>query len=226
MGTKEKEFFPVVIGTNHRFSSLSFRDKLFFDDSVCTNLLVSIKQAGIKEVIVLSTCDRLEIYAIHNKAYEVANIATSKISDFASVDLKELQSNFYQYTQAEAIQHIFRVAASLDSAVIGEPQILGQLKAAHRHARNHESVGSMLETIMQAAYEAAKFVRTKTAIGERSISIASAAVDVARDIFGNLERSGILLIGGGNMGELVAEELMLAGARRIKIIDPIKKTYV
>ena len=221
MVKKEKICFPIVVGTNHQHSELSFRDRLFIEKTLVGSFLAAIRDSGLYEVLLLSTCDRVEVFCVHEKVDEVFEIFSSKLAEHAHTTREEVCSVLYQHAEFDAVHHIFKVAASLDSAVIGEPQILGQVKAAHRLARELGTVGSELESTMQAAYASAKRVRTETAIGQHSISILSTAIDLAHNVFGDLSQTQVLLIGIGYMGEMLSNELLSEGAQGISITDPV-----
>ena len=209
---------PVVVGVNHRSSSMALRDRLFVEDPLVPSFLAGLKEQGLTEAMVLSTCDRVEVHCVHEDPVDVEAIVHQCFSRQAEVSRDEAHTQIYTVSGDPAVRHMFRVAASLESQVIGEPQVLGQVKAAHRMARDAGMIGSSMEAILQAAYGAAKRVRTETTIGERPVSIASAAVQLARDIQGDLDRSRGILIGDGEMGELVAGQLINAGLGLITVL--------
>lgn len=213
---------PVVVGANHRSSSLGLRDRLFVEDRDTPAFLDALSAAGVTDAILLSTCDRVEVQAIHAAPLRAAEIIRNAFAEHAATAAGELDAETYVFEDERAVEQIFCVAASLDSQMIGEPQVLGQVKAGHRIAREAGMVGSELEALMQAAYGAAKRVRTQTAIGERPVSIAAAAVGLARDVHGDLSRAGALLIGVGDMGHLVCEHLQAAGLRNLTVTHPLE----
>jgi len=196
------------------------RDQLFVDESAAPGFLTTLRGAGIGQALVLSTCDRVEIQAVHREPSAASAAITRSLAAQAGLGAEMLDGQVYRLEGEEALQHIFSVAASLDSQVIGEPQVFGQVKASHRLAKDHGMSGPDLERVMQAAFAAAKRVRTETAIGERPVSIAAAAVSLARDVHGALDRCTALLIGGDDMGELVAEHLHSAGLGRLLVTAP------
>lgn len=210
----------VVVGANHRSASLSLRDALFVDDAGAAGFLVGLKERGIAEALVLSTCDRVEVWSASHDAALVAGAAGACFAARAGIPPAALAAQFYTLTGAEAARHAFAVAASLDSLVIGEPHVMGQVKAAHRLARDSGTCGPELEIVLQAAFAAAKRVRTETAIGEGPVSIAAAAVQLARDLHGDLGKSKGLLVGVGDMGELVVESLQAAGLPWLAVTAP------
>jgi len=220
-GSETRGARPVTVGANHRSSSLGLRDRLFVEDGELPTFLHGLREAGLNEAVVLSTCDRVEVQTVHEDPDEAARIIQSAFAVRAGLTTEDLDGQFYTFTDERAVEQIFAVAASLDSQVIGDAQVLGQVKAGHRIAREAGMVGNDLENLLQAAYGAAKRVRTETAIGERPVSIAAAAVALARDVHGDLGRADALLIGVGDMGRLVAEHLQAAGLARLTVTHPM-----
>ncbi|WP_417795255.1 glutamyl-tRNA reductase [Terasakiella pusilla] len=203
----------LVIGANHRSSSLALRDRLFLDEPEIIPFLDQLKAAGVEQSLVVSTCDRVEVHAVDHDVAKASAAIVGLLAKRADLDVETLQSQLYIYQDQEAVRHIFRVTSSLDSLMVGEPQVVGQVKDAHRFAVEAGTVGTELERIFQAAYGTAKRVRTETAIGERPVSIASVAVQIAKELHGDLGRCKGLLIGAGDMGELTAQNLIEAGLR-------------
>lgn len=213
---------PLVVGANHRSSTLGLRDRLFVEDADVPAFLDGLKQAGVHDAVLLSTCDRIEVQAVHADPKAAAQAIRECFAAKAEVPAADLDSQCYVLEDARAVEQVFAVAASLDSQIIGEPQVLGQLKAAHRMAREAGMVGGQLEALMQAAYGAAKKVRTDTAIGERPVSIAAAAVDLARDVHGDLAGVQALLVGTGDMGHMVAEHLLAGDLKTLTVTHPVE----
>ncbi|MBL6928265.1 MAG: glutamyl-tRNA reductase [Rhodospirillales bacterium] len=210
----------IIVGANHRSSSLALRDRLFVEDPAVGLFFDRLRAQGVDEAMVLSTCDRVEVQAAHANRDAAGRAITTALAEQAGMDPAELAGALYTHWDADAVRHIFTVTASLDSQVVGEPQVLGQVKAGHRMARAADMIGPTLEPLYQAAYGAAKRVRTQTAIGERPVSIAAAAVQLARDLHGDLARCSGLLIGAGEMGELVAGEMLAGGMSSFTVIHP------
>lgn len=210
----------VVIGANHRSASLGLRDQLFVDDEAAAAFLLGCKERGLHEAMVLSTCDRVEVWASHHDAEVAEGAVCAAFAAKAGLPEAALASQLYTLSGGEAVRHAFAVTASCDSLVIGEPHILGQVKTAHRLARDAATCGPELETILQAAFAAAKRVRSDTHIGEGPVSIAAAAVQMARDLHGDLAKCKGLLVGAGDMGELVAESLLAAGLSWLAVTAP------
>ena len=211
---------PLVVGANHRTSSMGLRDRLFVEDAEVPAFLDDLRARGVGEALVLSTCDRVEVQAAVD-APDAAEAILAALAATGGVDIEELRPQAYVHTDDAAVAHAFRVAASLDSLVIGEPQVLGQVKAAHRMARDAGMTGQALEALVQAAFAAAKRVRTETAVGEGPVSIAAVAVQVAGDLFGDLADCRGVLIGTGEMGQLVSEHLFGAGLGYLSVTHPV-----
>lgn len=211
---------PVIVGANHRSSSLALRDALFVDDAAQPEFLAGLRDAGLKQALVLSTCDRVEVLAMHHDAAIVEAVVTNVFAGRCRVSPDSLAGQLYTLTDEAAVKHCFAVTSSLDSLIIGEPHVLGQVKACHRMSRDAGLCGAELEAVLSAAYGAAKRVRTETAVAERPVSIASAAVQFARDLHGELSECSALLVGAGEMGELVAESLLAAGLHRLVVTAP------
>lgn len=210
----------LVVGANHRSASLGLRDRLFVEDAQVPAFLAGLGEAGVKPAMILSTCDRIEVQALHEDPDAAAERALEIMAAHGGVPMAELKDQTYVLSGEDAVRHIFSVAASLDSLVVGEPQVLGQVKACHRMARDAGMTGNGFEALLQAAYGAAKRVRGETAIGERPVSIAAAASQLAQDLHGDLGRAAGLLIGAGEMGELVAEALIRDGLGLLTVIHP------
>lgn len=210
----------LIVGTNHRTSGLGLRDALFIEDHALPAALASLRAAGFTQALLLSTCDRVEVVALAESPDQGAGAmvqAMGWLAARAEEPTETLARQVYSLTGADAVRHLFAVASALDSQVIGEPHVLGQVKAAHRLARDAALLGPGLETVLQAAYAAAKRVRTETAIAEGPVSVAASATQAARDLFGDLARCRLLLVGGADMGDLVTESLMAAGLADVQV---------
>ena len=210
----------VVVGVNHRTGTAALRERLFVEEAALPELLERLRAAGIAQAVALSTCDRIEVQAAHDDAATASDRIAEVLAGQAGVAPAALAAQTYRLSGAAAVRQILAVAASLDSVVIGEPQVLGQVKASHRLARAAGMVGSELEACLRAAYATAKRVRRETAIGERAVSIAAAAAELARSVQGDLGRCGALLIGAGEIGELMVEQLRRAGLARLTVAHP------
>ena len=211
----------VVVGANHRSSSPALREGLYVTEDTMGGFLERLRRAGLAQAIVLSTCDRIEVQAAHPDPAAAAAAIVGLFAEQAGVRDADMERQLYRIEEGAALRHIFAVAASLDSLVVGEPQILGQLKSGHRAAATAGMTGAELEAVLQSAYATAKKIRSETAIAEGPVSIAAAAVELAREIHGDLERCAGLLIGSGEMGELLVDHLRAAGLYRLTVSGPL-----
>lgn len=213
----------LVIGANHRTGSGALREGIATDEVEVPALLERVRALGMAQAVWISTCDRAELHAVHDHPMQAANAALGLMAGRAGVGPAELAGQCMVLTGQAAIRHLFAVAASLDSQVVGEPHVLGQVKAAHRLSVAAGMTGPELEAALQAAYAAAKRVRSETPIAEGATSIVAAAVQVARDVHGRLDRLGALLVGAGDMGVMVVEGLRAAGLGRITAAAPVDR---
>ena len=207
----------VVIGINHKTAPVAIREKVAFSETQLSKALAT-DDVLFDEKLILSTCNRTEIYA--NTKEEINKDLLDKwYIDLHGDNVSDLGPYIYQLSGDEAIKHTFRVASGLDSLILGEPQILGQLKTALSTASSHHVVGNTLNRLMQHAFSTAKKVRTDTDIGSNSVSVAYTAVNLARQIFGDLAAQTALLIGAGETIELVGRHLQGAGIKNIIIAN-------
>jgi len=196
-----------AFGINHNTAPVSIREKVAIDPEKLNHTLKSLlEQDGIEEALVLSTCNRTEVYCSSPQNKNKA-AAMGWMHKYLGLDEKDLQPYQFVFYEADAVRHIFRVACGLDSMVLGEPQILGQLKEAYRSACDAGSVGKMLNKLLQHSFSVAKQVRTDTAIGSSPVSVAFAAVRLAQQVFGDLNNKTALMIGAGDTIELAAQHL-------------------
>lgn len=210
----------VVAGLNHRSAPLALRDRIFVEDAAVPDFLARLRAAGIAEAAVVSTCDRVEVHAVAADPAAAQQAILDALEARAAPEDCPLAASAYVRTGPDALRQVFAVAASLDSQVIGEPQVLGQLRHAHDLARRAGAVGPALELVYEAAYAAAKRVRTETPIAEGPASMAAVAVRLAHDLHGDLDRAGAVLLGDGDMGLLVAQRLSAAGLARLTVTAP------
>jgi len=215
---------PFVVGATHRSSGIALRDRLFIDDSAAPDLFRRLKETGIRQAIVLSTCDRVEVQGMSETPLEAIDTVCGLFADRAGEAATAIAAEIDALSGDAAVRRIFGVAASLESQVIGEPQVLGQVKAGHRLAARYGMVGPELETLLQAAYMSAKRVRTETPIAERSVTLASGAVQLARDLHGDLTEVQGLILGLGDMGDLIGGQLRLAGVGRMVLTGPSRRS--
>jgi glutamyl-tRNA reductase len=210
----------LVVGVNHRSGTAALREALYVEEERQPELLARLKSAGVAEAVFLSTCDRSEVQAVTSDIEGVSAAVGAAFAGQAGVPAQEVAAQSYRLTGGEALRHIFAVAASLDSQVIGEPQVLGQVKEAHRLSAAAGLMGGSLDEALQAAYAAAKRVRSETGLAEQPVSIAAVCVGLARQLHGDLKRAQGLLIGPGEMGDLVIEQLRRAGLRGLTVAHP------
>lgn len=196
-----------ALGINHQTASVALREKIAFGpESLLDAYQQLLAQHNVLEAVIVSTCNRTEIYC--HVDHDDCQMVIRWLSQFHQVDEQELKQSLYCYREHEAIQHLFRVSCGLDSLVLGEPQILGQIKQAFATAGQTKSVNKLLNRLFQNAFTVAKRVRTETQIGANAISVAFAAVCLAKQIFSDLSRSRVLLIGAGETIELVGKYLV------------------
>jgi glutamyl-tRNA reductase len=210
----------LVIGTNHRTSPLALRDRFALIEAELPAALDTLRGAGLGEAVLIATCDRVELITAGGDGERAAGRFIDFLAERTGFAAGAIAACVYRYEGGAALRHLFAVASALDALVIGEPQVLGQVKAAHRLAAELGLAGAALETAFSAAYAAARRVRRETRIAERPVSIAAAALQLARDIHGDLDRSAALLIGPGEMGELIAEQFRRAGLARLVVCGP------
>jgi glutamyl-tRNA reductase len=214
----------LLTGLNHKTAPVELRERLAIAPEKLSDETRSLlSHPGVCEGMILSTCNRVELLVCY-EGHEPE--LALYLNEHFSVDAQSLEPHLYQHHEIEAVRHLFRVASSLDSMVVGEPQILGQVKESYSAARSVGAVGGTLERLLQGALAAAKKVRTETQIGSSSVSIASVAVDLARKIFGSLEGKRVLLVGAGKMSELAARHLMQHGAGSLLIANRTQERAV
>ncbi len=210
----------LVTGLNHRTAPVEVRERVAFSEGSLPGALLNLKgRAGLLEGMILSTCNRVEIAVTSEETSDPNPCVNAFLSDAHQLGQPALAQYFYRYEGRDAIRHIFRVAASLDSMVVGEPQILGQLKGAYAAAKAAGSVNGFLELVLTRAFSVAKRVRSETEIGQSAVSISYAAVELAREIFGSLNNRKVLLVGAGKMSELAARHLRRSGAANIFVTN-------
>ena len=207
----------LVVGTSHRKSGAALRERLFIDVDAQPEFLDRLRDAGIPNALVLATCDRVEVQAVHHDQDFAAEIILDAMASHSGVERDEFDRQCYRLEGRAALSHLFSVAASLDSLVVGEPQVLGQIKDSHRLAQSRSMIDAELGNILAASYHAAKRVRTETTIGQRPVSIAAAAERLARNVHGDLDKCAALLVGAGEMGELIADHLRRSGLGRVTV---------
>ncbi len=208
----------LALGLNHKTAPVDIRERITFGPDIIAGALRSLlEQPGVGEVVILSTCNRTEIYCglVGTEQEEISQW----LSDFHGLELETISPYLYRHQGKEAIQHLLQVACGLDSMVLGEPQILGQVKAAYQTANSAKATGKLLGRLFQHTFSVAKQVRTDTAIGCSPVSVAFAAVSLARQIFSDLSRQTAMLIGAGETIELAARHLHQHGIGRIIVAN-------
>ncbi len=208
----------VVIGLNHRTAPLEMREKLAFPEDTLGEALKSLMDyQHIKEGMILSTCNRVEIYAVVDGEEQGKAALKNFLEEYHQMKFTEIEKKLYIYTAPEAVSHLFRVASSLDSLVVGEAQILGQVKTAYSHAHENTGTGKILNALFQKSFRVAKEVRTDTDIAKSPTSVSSVAVELAGKIFGDLSEKKVLLLGAGEMSEITARCLSSAGVTSVLV---------
>ncbi len=196
----------LALGINHKTAPIDVRERAVFAPEILPNTLIDIIHRGVaQEVTIVSTCNRTEVYC--GLLPEQKAGASEWFCRYLKLDTSEVKTYLYEHPDELAVQHAFRVASGLDSMVLGEPQILGQMKDAFATAHKTGTTGKILNRLFQQTFSVAKTVRTDTAIGASAVSVASAAVTLAKQIFNDLSRKTVMLIGAGEMIELCARHL-------------------
>jgi glutamyl-tRNA reductase len=209
-----------VSGLSHRTAPVALREQLAVEEDKLRELLRDVGATGaLGEAVVLSTCNRVEVYGVAEAPGEARTVAFRHLCRYRGLDLAAVEPALYTHTEADAVRHAFRVASSLDSMMVGEPQILGQVKDAFALAQACETVGPILHALFTQAFAVAKKVRTETEIGRHAVSVSFAAVELARKIFAGLGGKAVLLVGAGKMGELAARHLVEHGAFPIYVVN-------
>lgn len=205
-----------VLGINHHSAPLEVREKLAFPPETQADALTSLAgRPGVAEAVLVSTCNRTEVYC---RADDMAAVRAWLRDEAARAGL-DIEDHLYAHSESEAVRHAFRVASGLDSMVLGEPQILGQVKQSVRTAEHSGTLGSMLNRLFQCTFSVAKEVRTQTAIGAQSISMSAAALKLAQNLFGDISRTRMLLIGVGEMVELAATYFVAQGPQGVVVAN-------
>ncbi len=216
----------LVIGINHTSASVDLREKVAFSPDKLTKALCELKDSdAIQSGVILSTCNRTEIYCEVKIGFS-SSYVIDWLAEFHDVTLDLLMPSIYVYQDQSAVKHLMRVSCGLDSLVLGEPQILGQVKKAFSDAREFGAVEGMLEKLFQSNFSVAKRVRTETNIGGNAVSVAYAACILARQIFESLARSTVLLVGAGDTIALVAKHLDAAGCKQLIVANRTRERAI
>ena len=210
----------VLIGINHKTAPVEVRECIAFSESDATAALQALhRQPDIREVLLLSTCNRVEVLLVTDNKPGAIERTKDFIAGYNKIDRSRFENSLYIHEGDAAVRHVFKVASSLDSMIIGEPQILGQIKDAYRRAASLKTTGVILNRLLHRTFFVAKRIRTETGIGDRAVSISYAAVELGRKIFGTLEGKTILLVGAGEMAELAVEHLIRSRAGDIYVAN-------
>jgi glutamyl-tRNA reductase len=210
----------LITGVSHKTAPVEVRECLAFRPEELQAALSDLRsREGVGEAVILSTCNRVEITVTSEDSVEPQTIVDSFLSDRKSLSPATVGPHVYRHEGRAAIHHLFRVAASLDSMVIGEPQILGQLKTAYAAAKDCGAICGWLDGLMTRAFSVAKRVRTETEIGQMAVSVSYAAVELARKIFGSLNNRTVMIVGAGKMSELAARHLRRSGASHVFVTN-------
>ncbi len=210
----------IVVGLSHKTAPVEIRERIAFAPTAMERPLHTlVNLPAVTEGIIVSTCNRVELYATSREPEVATAQLRHFLADFHQLDLAELDTHLYEYHGRDAIRHVFRVASSLDSMVIGEPQILGQIKTAYGYASEFKTSGVILNRFLHKAFSVAKRVRTETEIASNAVSVSFAAVELARKIFGTLEDKTVLLIGAGEMCELAARHFINNGVSSVLVTN-------
>src|SRR6516165_4266584 len=206
----------AIVGVSHKTAPVEVRERLAFNTDVLESALTAlIGRQDVREAIILSTCNRVEVMAESPDDRLIREF----LCDFHQIPPDSVSKHLYSFKNTDAIRHVFRVTSSLDSMMVGEPQILGQVKEAYRIAADAGTVGMHLNSLMDRAFAVAKRVRSETGISQSAVSISYAAVELARKIFGDLSGKTVMIIGASKMGELAAKHLKRAGASSVLVTN-------
>ena len=210
--------FLVVVGLNHKTAPVEVREKLSFSENHLPNHLENLTSNNvIRGCIILSTCNRTEVYAAVVDVDKGLTTIREHLAKCCRTDLSEIKNYLYTYTLYDVITHLFRVASGLDSMVLGETQILGQVKTAYQVACENNTTNRVLNTLFQQAITVGKRVRTETLIDRNAVSISYAAVELAKQVFGGLEGRSIIVVGAGKMSQLTAKHLVANGVSKVLV---------
>jgi glutamyl-tRNA reductase len=216
----------VSVGTSHHVAPIEFREKLAFSEEQLIEFLQRLRESDqVQEAVILSTCNRVEVYALANSvrnADAAAKMLVEFLARYHQVSVESLKKGCYLHKNLETIRHLFRVISSLDSMVVGESQILGQVKTAYDLSRSAGGVAAILNRLFTKAFSVGKRIRSETTITSGAVSISYAAVELAKKIFNTLEGKTVAIIGAGEMSELTAKHLVANGASNVIVTN---RTY-
>jgi glutamyl-tRNA reductase len=209
-----------VIGLNYKSAPISIRERISFSSGKLYDALIALKgYVAIEEAVILSTCNRTEFYAVTADAQSGHQAAQDFLADFHKAPIRFFRNHLYVYNDEEALRHLFRVAASLDSMVIGETQILGQVKEAYSKAVEAKSAGKALSRFFEEAIRLGKKVHSETKIGRGAVSVSSVAIRLSKEALGTLKDKKVLIIGSGKIAELAVRDLYSQGIRTVVVAN-------
>jgi len=210
----------VLVGVNHKSCPIEVRERLAFRTEQLPAAYATLRgDLGLPEALILSTCNRVEIYAGVAQLDGTCDRLAAFLSAHGRLDASELGSQLYTYTEPRSVEHLFAVASGLDSMVLGEAEILHQVKHAYELARLHGTTGKAFNVLFQKALNVGKTVRAKTAIGRGCVSVGTVAIELAQKIFGDLRPYTVLLVGAGKIGELTLKRLTARGVSKVRIVN-------
>mgnify|MGYP006290710197 CR=1 FL=1 len=211
----------VVIGLNHKSAPVDVRERLAFDRSQILAALRSLKtRRPADEFVLLSTCNRVELYCVTAEdAASTTNDLAAFVADYHAVEQSQFDEHLYSYVDEDAVRHLLMVASSLDSMVVGEAEIVGQVKEGYRLACSAKTSGKITNRLFHAAFFTAKKIHTTTEVASGRVSVAGVAVELARQLFADISNARTVVIGAGEMGELVVRHLIQSGTRRIAVVN-------
>jgi glutamyl-tRNA reductase len=209
----------VLVGLSHHTAPVALRERINFSREASERTLGSLMAQGFSEGVVLSTCNRAELYASAEQPDNAREELTTFLADMHGFDRNELAPHLYSRLDEDAARHLFRVSAGLDSLVVGEPQILGQVKEAYAFAAERQWTGALLNKLFHAAFTVGKRVRSETGLAEGAVSVSYAAIALAKKIFGDLKGRTVLIVGAGEMAKLTGEHLRAQHVRRILVVS-------
>ncbi|MBO8155915.1 MAG: glutamyl-tRNA reductase [Bacillaceae bacterium] len=210
----------IVVGVNYRTAPVEIRERLTFSEEHLHEAMISLnQQKSVLENVIISTCNRTEIYAVADQLHTGRYYVKKFIADWFSMDVKEISPYLFIKEEEEAVEHLFRLTCGLESMVLGETQILGQVKQAFLLAQDHHATGTIFNELFKQAVTLAKRAHKETEIGENAVSVSYAAVELAKKIFGELEYKHVAILGAGKMGELAVQNLHGSGAKQITVLN-------
>ncbi|MDW7651345.1 MAG: glutamyl-tRNA reductase [Bacillota bacterium] len=214
----------ILVGINHKTAPVELREKLSFSESqLARSLAFCNEQDDISECVILTTCNRTEIYAVGSDEEALLSLIMQMLADIKQIDTEAVRPNLYIHSQEQAVEHLFTVTAGLDSMILGETQILGQVKDAYAKGNDAGTVGTVFHSLFRQAVTGAKRVQTETAINQNAASVSYAAVELAKKIFGRLTDRTVLVLGAGKMSELTLRHLYDNGVKKVIVVNRTKE---